>query len=493
MAAGAAPFARSCNIASQHLLCNAASVTVTGSAGASLAAPPQGGWFDNKEQIMAGRRKGLRDTLARLAQLRRRWDGLFALQDQSQATEPGPGSAGRLREVMGFGSNPGRLRMFAYVPNRLPRASALVVALHGCTQSAAGYDHGSGWSTLAERHGFALLCPEQQRANNPNTCFTWFHPAHRERARGEAFSIWQMIERMLGDYGIDRSRVFIVGLSAGGAMTTAMLAAYPEVFAGGAIIAGLPYGSASTVQDALHIMARGASRSPEEWGDFVRSASSHRGPWPKISVWHGSADNIVNPGNAQEIVKQWTNVHGLATEPNGVERVCGHERRVWRNAAGVDVIETYIISGLGHGVPLARGKGAEQCGHAGPFHVDVGLSSSLRIATFWGIAANRARASDAAAATPAIPLPVPDKILVNAKTALPDRSSPTQRPEQRRKPSVGADAGCSNAQGDALDPTDVVAAVLHKMGLLIPAGSKPTSDPRSIISNTLRAVGLIKK
>ena len=87
-------------------------------------------------------------------------------------------------------------------------------------------------------------------------------------------------ERMICNHAIDRSRVFIVGLSAGGAMTAAMLAAYPDVFAGGAIIAGLPYGSAATVQTAFETMAQGSDRLPEEWGDLIRSASPHRGPWP---------------------------------------------------------------------------------------------------------------------------------------------------------------------------------------------------------------------
>ena len=137
---------------------------------------------DNEDIAMAG----LRDTLARLAQLRGRLDGLLKSAAQYPAKAFGPTGAGRLSEVTSFGSNPGRLRMLAYTPRNLPHASALVVALHGCTQSAAAYDHGSGWSTLADRHGFALLFPEQQHANSPNTCFTWFHPADTQRNRGDA-------------------------------------------------------------------------------------------------------------------------------------------------------------------------------------------------------------------------------------------------------------------------------------------------------------------
>ena len=138
----------------------------------------------------------------------------------------------RLREVSDFGVNPGNLRMFAYVPRQPPSSPALIVVLHGCLQTAAGYDYGAGWSTLADRYGFALLFPEQRQENNPQRCFNWFRPEDSERDQGEALSIRQMVERMIRAHGIDRRRVFVTGLSAGGAMTSVLLATYPEVFFG---------------------------------------------------------------------------------------------------------------------------------------------------------------------------------------------------------------------------------------------------------------------
>src|SRR5947199_10214594 len=97
-----------------------------------------------------------------------------------------PAGRSPLVEISGFGTNPGALKMFAYAPAPLPRASALVVVLHGCGQTAAAYDFGTGWSTLAKRYGFALLMPEQQAVNNANTCFNWFNPGDVARGRGEA-------------------------------------------------------------------------------------------------------------------------------------------------------------------------------------------------------------------------------------------------------------------------------------------------------------------
>ena len=156
-----------------------------------------------------------------------------------------------LREVVGFGANPGNLRMFVYVPERLPSRAPLVVALHGCSQTADEYDYGTGWSSLSDRLGFAVVYPQQQPANNPQNCFSWFSPGDIGRGHGEALSIRQMVEHAVASFGLDRRRVFATGLSAGGAMASVMLATYPEVFAGGAIIAGLPYGCARTVQQAF--------------------------------------------------------------------------------------------------------------------------------------------------------------------------------------------------------------------------------------------------
>src|SRR5450631_2885250 len=288
-----------------------------------------------------------------------------------------------LTEVTGFGSNPGALRMFKYVP--ADPQPALVVVLHGCTQTAVSYDFGAGWSTLADRHGFVLLLPEQQRANNANNCFNWFSAGDIERGRGEAMSIRCMVEKMIVDHGIDRRRVFVTGLSAGGAMTSVMLATYPEVFAGGAIIAGLPYGVASNMREALSGMFTSSSRPAGELGDLVRKASDHNGPWPKLSVVDGCADRTVNPANADEIVKQWLDVHGLPANPMSEGIVDGYPRQIWWNADGETTIESYTITDMAHGTPLGTADNDERYGKQGAFLIEAGISSSYHIAKFFGL------------------------------------------------------------------------------------------------------------
>jgi poly(hydroxyalkanoate) depolymerase family esterase len=290
-----------------------------------------------------------------------------------------------LVETRQFGTNPGSLRMLSYVPANLRPSPALVVVLHGCGQTAASYELGAGWSALADHYGFALLMPEQQTANNTHACFNWFNPDDTRRGHGEACSIRQMIARMVSQHRIDKHRVFITGLSAGGAMTSVMLATYPEVFAAGAIIAGLPYGIASNVREALNGMLRSTPRSALELGDLVRHASKHRAPWPKVSVWHGSADRTVNPANADEIVKQWLDVHRLPSHPMSEGVVDGYPHQVWWNADGETVVESYTITNMAHGTPLGKAENDERYGKEGPFLIEAGISSSHHIANFFGL------------------------------------------------------------------------------------------------------------
>lgn len=290
-------------------------------------------------------------------------------------------SFSRLQKVADFGTNPGGLRMLTYLPDNLPTKPALIVVLHGSTQSAASYDLGAGWSTLADQYGFVLLMPEQSRQNNLTGSFNWFQPDDTRRGEGEAHSIMQMVEQIVRNHDIDRRRIFVSGLSAGGAMTLVMLATHPDVFAAGAVIAGLPYGGAMNLREALRGMFKAPPRSPRELGDLVREASPNTTVWPKLSVWQGSADRTVKPSNAKEIIKQWLDVHGLSSAPMLEQIVDGHPRQVWWNADGETVIESYTITDMAHGTPLSRSEG----GITGRYMIEAGISSSDHIAKFFGL------------------------------------------------------------------------------------------------------------
>lgn len=335
-------------------------------------------------------------------------------------------------EVTNFGSNPGKLKMFKHIPDQLPTSAPLVVVMHGCKQNARTFTDESGWTLLSDKLHVALVMPEQQQANNQNNCFNWFDPANNVRDRGEALSIKQMVDKMKADHPIDPNRVFATGLSAGGAMTSVMLAVYPEVFSGGAIVAGLPYGCANNLVDALQCMqtgfpsggptvslARGNSPSlralskstgvlplppsfclffpllcpptppggggftPTQWGDFVRDASHHTGPFPRVSIWHGSADTTVNPVNATSEMQQWTNVHGIDPASAVQDTVKGFPHQVFKNTSGKVMVETFSITGMSHGDPVDPGPGQDQCGTADQCILNFHICSSLFVARFW--------------------------------------------------------------------------------------------------------------
>ena len=293
--------------------------------------------------------------------------------------------AARIKAVAAFGPNPGELRMLTYAPQRLGASPGLVVVLHGCTQAAEAFASGAGWLDLADRYGFVVLAPEQARANNPNLCFNWFNPDDIARGSGEAASIRQMIVRAVKDHGVDPARVFVTGLSAGGGMANVMLATYPEVFAAGAIFAGLPYAAASGVPQAFGVMMGHGGRKPAEAAAAIRSATGRRGPWPRVSIWQGGADSTVVASVAEDVADQWVEVHGA--QHVAVESVVSPNRRrlTWPGPDGSPAVELNLIAGLGHGVPLKTG-GADGVGVAGPFLLDVGVNAALELVKAWGLA-----------------------------------------------------------------------------------------------------------
>ncbi|MEM1030341.1 MAG: PHB depolymerase family esterase [Myxococcota bacterium] len=310
--------------------------------------------------------------------------GLVLAAGCADPDAPAAVAKAELQPVGSFGSNPGNLSMFAYAPLQAVPQAPLVVAMHGCSQSATSYDDETGWTELADRHGFYLVLPEQRTGNNSSRCFNWFEPGDIQRGQGEARSIRSMVDEMLDTYDIDPSRVYVTGLSAGGFMTSVMLATYPEVFAGGAVIAGGPYRCATNLLDAFGCMSGGRGRTPSQWAASVFNASSHTGPWPRVSIWHGTSDFTVDPVNLDELVEQWTAVHGTDAIADATETVNGYPRSEYA-AGGSVVVESYAITGMGHGTPIDPGSGPDQCGTPGAFILDAGICSSYYVSEFWGI------------------------------------------------------------------------------------------------------------
>lgn len=311
-----------------------------------------------------------------------------------------PSSGGDNLGTLGrFGTNPGNLAARTIIPDGLAPGAPLVVVLHGCTQSAADFDRGSGWSTIARRHGFALLFPEQRRANNLNLCFNWFEPGDTRRDQGEPQSIAGMIDTLCETHAIDRTRIYLTGLSAGGAMVSVLLATYPELFAGAAIIAGLPYGDATNVREAFDRMRGHGTADSATLSAQVKRATSHAGPRARLSIWQGSADTVVAPANLDHIAGQWRPLHGLAATPDRVDYGANYEHRIWLGDDGIFALETIMVAGMGHGVPIDA-RSAEGVGTAGPYMLDVGISSTVWLARAWGLMTSKMESAEIATSEP---------------------------------------------------------------------------------------------
>ena len=202
-------------------------------------------------------------------------------------------------------------------------------------------------------------------------------------------------------------------------------------------------------------MGQVRARSAREWGDLVRAASPHKGPWPRVSVWHGGADPVVKPANADEIIKQWTDVHGLDLAPTSTERVDGYPRQVWRNPAGKSVIESYTIPTMAHGTPLATGPSDEHVGVPGDFLLDVGISSSYHIAKFWGLTGH--------------PRAVP--------TRRSESASIIPAPPRQDRATAETSGAAGDPVGDAPEPTSPRTRLI---------------DVQAVITHALKAAGLMK-
>src|SRR5687767_5529414 len=209
-------------------------------------------------------------------------------------------SAATMKPVTSFGTNPGALAMYEYVPDGLPSGRPLVIVMHGCTQMASAMVN-TAWHKLADELKFAVVYPEQSTDNNPVRCFNWAgeygDTANLERGKGENQSILSMIDAAIAAHGSDPKRVYIVGFSAGAAFVSVMLATWPDRFAAGSIMSGIAYRCATTVNGAYSCQSPGVSKSSTEWGDLVRAASTFAGARPPVQIFHGSMDSIVKPMN----------------------------------------------------------------------------------------------------------------------------------------------------------------------------------------------------
>jgi poly(hydroxyalkanoate) depolymerase family esterase len=282
-----------------------------------------------------------------------------------------------------------------------PRTAVpLVCMLHGCTQDAATIAAATKMNQAADRHGFAVIYPQQEPGENPQACWNWFLPEHQARGAGEPASIAALVRELVGttsDLTIDADRVFVAGMSAGGAMAAILAAVYPDLFAAVAVHSGLAYRSATDLRGAFDAMARGGE-DPVRHGRAAHAAIEHLArPIPSIVI-HGTADRTVAPINAHQVLQQSMTINRLAApetcdfdvaRPTATTRdrvTAGHAytRRQWTDRRGTVMHELLTVDGLGH---------AWSGGAAGGSHTDPrGPDATEAIWRFFSRAAERSPA-----------------------------------------------------------------------------------------------------
>ena len=239
----------------------------------------------------------------------------------------------------------GRRSYKLYVPHRQDAGRRpLLVMLHGGTQDADDFAAGTRMNFLAEEHGFLVAYPSQCKSANPSLCWNWFKPEDQVRGAGEPSIIAGITDEIVDEYDIDPQRVFVAGLSAGGAMAGVMGATYPEVYAAVGIHSGLPYRSATDVASAFSAMRGNPRPQSRQRKTGPRSDHALR---VRTIVFHGDADQIVHSSNAAKIIEAKT---GDTVERAKVRSSASraYTRAVTRDKTGTVVIEQWLIHGSGH-------------------------------------------------------------------------------------------------------------------------------------------------
>nr|WP_316639535.1 PHB depolymerase family esterase [uncultured Roseateles sp.] len=266
---------------------------------------------------------------------------VFESAPQRAAGNPAPasGAAGEFRSGSFTHASLTREYKLYVPPGRIGQALPLVVMLHGCTQSPDDFAAGTNMNNRAREQGFCVLYPGQGQEANPSRCWNWFKHSHQTRERGEAALIAALTRALMQEQGIDTRRVYIAGLSAGGAMAGLVAAAHPELFAAVGVHSGLAPGAARTLPEAMAAMKSGA-------------AAGHAGvalPVPVI-VFHGDQDQTVHPRNGEQLIAAATGQGGAAPriEPGQSAQGRRHTRTVHLGVDGKVKAEHWLLHGAGH-------------------------------------------------------------------------------------------------------------------------------------------------
>jgi poly(hydroxyalkanoate) depolymerase family esterase len=250
-----------------------------------------------------------------------------------------------------------------YVPAAAQRSRPvpLVVMLHGCTQTPASFADSTRMNALAENGVFLVLYPEQKPSANPARCWNWFVPANQARGSGEPAQIVAMVEQVAREHAVDRTRVYVAGLSAGASMSAILAACYPDVFAAAALHGGTMYKAASSFPAAQKVMLTAKGPDPDALGAEAWACGGRQRTMTPVMVWQGEGDNVVNRRNAEHVVRQFAKLNDWADDgrangslpqkpsKDGGQVAGGYGYAVTRyEYRGRPLIEYYQVATMGH-------------------------------------------------------------------------------------------------------------------------------------------------
>jgi acetylxylan esterase len=271
----------------------------------------------------------------------------------SAAPSDTPALSSTLQEVTDFGPNPTGLGMYLYVPARVQPHPAVVVAIHYCTGSGPAMFTGTRYAALADRYGFLVVYPSATREGH---CFDVSSPAALSHyGNSDPLGIVSMVRYVEQHQNANPHRVFATGISSGAMMTNVLAADYPDVFAAGSVMSGVPATCFATTDGSgwNSDCANGRIiKTPGEWGDAARAAfPGYRGPRPRMQLWHGTADTTLYYPNFIEETKQWTDVLHTGQTPRRVD----YPKPSWTHSIYTDrfgrvLVDTYSVENGTHNV-----------------------------------------------------------------------------------------------------------------------------------------------
>jgi poly(hydroxyalkanoate) depolymerase family esterase len=299
-------------------------------------------------------------TEAGAATADRRTDASGVKAEEAARAEAGPRAAGGEQWTDGEFKHGGRTLAYKlYVPPAVPGAPAaapgLILMLHGCTQGPDDFAVGTQMNAQAREAGFAVLYPAQTQHANSQKCWNWFKPQHQQRGRGEPALLAALAQRVATQIGADPARVYVAGLSAGGAMADILGRCYPDVFAAVGVHSGLPRGAANDVMSALKVMRSGTP-----------AIAGGPGPVPPMIVFHGDADTTVHPSNGAAVVdaagRRAIDAQGSAEAPQVTPGRSpggrGFTRTAYPATGNRGALEHWQLQGVGHAWSGGNARGS---------------------------------------------------------------------------------------------------------------------------------------